>query len=370
MTAEGRLTVPAMRMYLERKAVKMRKWIALLCSSAMLFGILAGCTNQNPGNDNSAAPGVQQSDNAGTPNNTDNTEDKIRIGVSFANLQEERWNREKVYMQEKADELGVEIVFQDGNNEESKQLDQVQNMVSDGIDVLIIVPANADTAATAVAAAKDSGVPVIDYAKFINSDKCDVYIGFSIEQLGVDMAKSAVEIVPKGNYALISGSPNDANTDMCIDGYFSVLQPYIDRGDITVVFDQKTENYSPEKAMNHAENALTQTDNNIDLFLIMNDGMAGGVVAALKQQGLDGQIPVTGLDGELAACQRIAEGTQAFSLYFPLKEQGGKAIDTAVELAQGKTPSLIDGTTETDFGPIPTITLHTKTITKNMSTPI
>lgn len=291
--------------------------------------------------------------------------DKIKIGVSFANMQEERWNREKVFFQNKADELGVEIVFQDANNEETKQLDQVQNLVNSGIQCLIIVPVNAKTAATAVDAAKEAGIPVVDYAKFIDSDKIDVYIGFSIFQLGVDLAKPAVALVPKGNYALIAGSPNDANVSICWEGTYSILQPYIDSGDIKVVYDQQTENYSPEKAMANAENALTQNNNNIDCFIVMNDGMAGGVVAALKNQGLDGKIPVTGLDGELAACQRIAEGTQTFSLYFPLQEQAETALTAAIELAQGITPVEIDSVTATDFGDLPTITLYTKTITQD-----
>lgn len=339
----------------------MKKLLAMLCVVALLVTALCACAETT-----TQTPTQQTETSTTTETETAATADeKIKIGVSFANMQEERWNHEKVFFQEKADELGIDIVFQDANNEENKQLDQVQNLLSDGIDVLVIVPVDAKTAATAVHAAKESGVPVIDYAKFIESNELDLYIGMSIYQLGVDMASEAVKIAPKGNYALISGAPTDSNVPICVEGYYSVLQPYIDKGDITVVFEQLTENYSPEKAMAHAENALTQNDNNIDMFIVMNDGMAGGVVAALKNQGLDGKIPVTGLDGELAACQRVVEGTQAFTLYFPLKEQAGKTVEAAVELAQGKTPSLIDSTTEIAGVEVPTITLRTKTVTKD-----
>jgi len=119
---------------------------------------------------------------------------------------------------------------------------------------------------------------------------------------------------------------------------FNVLQPYIDRGEITVVFDQWTPNWLPANARDNMRVALDANDGRIDAVIAGNDGTAGGAIEALAEWGLAGRIPVAGQDAELAAAQRIVAGTQTMTVYKPIRQLAEVAAELAVAMAKGETP--------------------------------
>ena len=144
---------------------------------------------------------------------------------------------------------------------------------------------------------------------------------------------------PKGNYVLIGGSPTDNNAKMFRDGQMQVLKPFIDSKAITIVADQWAKDWQASEALKHTENALTRSKNNIQAVVASNDGTAGGVIAALAQQKLAGKVLVSGQDADLAACQRVAEGTQSMTVYKPIKLIANRAAELAFAMA---TNSKID----------------------------
>jgi len=318
----------------------MRKFLALALVAFIAIGLFAGC---------------------GEPE-----DDTITIGISFGTLNVERWVKEKEFMENLAKEMGVNVVFQDGQDDATIQHSQIENLISQKVDSLIILAVDTTLASRAVDLAYDAGIPVVCYGRMIESNKLEAYVGFVVRQLGVDIATPLLEAVPKGNIAIILGADTDVNSHLMRDGVYDVYQPAIDRGDINIVFEQFTQDWSPENAMAHVENALTATNNDIQGIISLNDGMAGGIIAALRAQGLDGVIPVTGGDGELAAMQRIVEGSQLMTLYYPVMDIAKEAFLAAVELAEGTSPpSGINHVTDTDLGPIPTINVFSVLITKD-----
>ncbi|MDP4087409.1 MAG: substrate-binding domain-containing protein, partial [Bacillota bacterium] len=134
----------------------------------------------------------------------------------------------------------------------------------------------------------------------------------------------------------IGGAVTDNNAHLFKKGVFNVLQPLIDKGDIKVVYDQWTKDWTPANALVNMEAALKANNNQIDAVIAANDATAGGVIQALKEQGLAGKIPVAGQDAELAAAQRIVEGTQTMTVYKPIKTLTKEAANLAVKLAKGE----------------------------------
>ena len=148
---------------------------------------------------------------------------------------------------------------------------------------------------------------------------------------------------PKGNYVFIKGNQADPNADFLHEGQLEVLKAAIDAGDIKVVGEQYTENWDPAVAQRNMEQILTAADNKVDAVVASNDGTAGGAVAALTAQGLAG-IPVSGQDGDKAALNRIALGTQTVSVWKDSRELGKAAATIALDLAKGAKLADVPGT--------------------------
>lgn len=278
--------------------------------------------------------GTQPKNDSGTGNG--GNDGKIKIGLSVTDLSLERWQHDRDLFVKKAEELGAEVIVQSADNDESKQLTQIQNMLSQGIDVLVVIPVNSDSLSPVIEQAKKEGVEVVAYDRMINNADVDAYVSFDLIRVGEMQAEYLVKLVPKGKYFLMGGSPVDSNARVFREGQMNILQPYIDRGDIEVVGDQWVDKWDANKAMNIMENALTANNNDIDAVVASNDATAGGAIQALAAQGLAGKVPISGQDADLAACQRIAEGTQTMTVYKPIEKIASTAAEVAVKLGKGE----------------------------------
>ena len=259
---------------------------------------------------------------------------KIRIGLSMDTLKEERWQKDRDMFVKRAEELGAEVIVQAADGKDETQVKQAESLLTQGVDVLVVIPHNAEVAASIVEAAKRQNVPVLSYDRLIRNSEPDLYVSFDNERVGEMQAKYILDKAPKGNYILIGGAPTDNNAKMFRQGQMNILQPAIDRGDIKVVADQWARDWLGDEAMKHTENALTQNDNNVVAVVASNDATAGGVVSALQPQGLAGKVFVSGQDAELGALQRIAAGTQSMTVYKPISQLAPRAAEAAVALAK------------------------------------
>jgi len=259
----------------------------------------------------------------------------VRIGVSFDSLQLERWQRDRDAFVARARQLGAEVSVQSADGQDAVQVRQCENLLTRGIDVLVIIPHNGEVMASAVTSAKAQGVPVLSYDRLVRNSDVDVYISFDNKRVGELQAKYLLDHAPRGNYILIGGSPTDNNAHMVRDGQMEVLKPAIDRGEIKVVADQWAKDWLPSEALRHTENALTQANNDVAAVVTSNDSTAGGAIQALAEQKLAGKVYVSGQDADLAAAQRVASGTQSMTVYKPIGPLATKAAEVAVALAKG-----------------------------------
>jgi len=244
------------------------------------------------------------------------TEDKIVIGLSLPTQSEERWVRDKERMEQVAADMGVELLVQVANDDSGQQDSQAKNLLSQGIDVLILAPHDATAAASIVDAAHEEGVPVISYDRLItNTENLDIYLSFDNVKVGELQGEYITNLVSKGKYIILAGAPTDNNAKLFKQGAMVYIQPLIDSGAIEVIMDQAVDGWKPENALKLVENALTMAGNEVDAILAPNDGTAGGAVEALAAQGLAGNVIITGQDASLAGAKRIVEGTQSMTIF-------------------------------------------------------
>lgn len=260
-------------------------------------------------------------------------EKKIKIGFAMDTLKEERWQRDHDAFKAHCEKLNVICEITVADNKADKQSNDVDNLLTKGVDVLVIAPHDATQAASMVEKAKKQNVPVISYDRLINSDKIDLYISHQVPVIGKKIAEYALNKIPKGNYVMVYGASTDNNALIMKKEQLAVLQPAIDRGDIKIVADNFMTDWKPEEALKFAENALTQNNDKIDAFVVSNDGMAGGVIQALAKRNLAGKILVTGQDAGLEALQNIAEGKQTMTIYKPIIPLASAAVEAAIKLA-------------------------------------
>ncbi|MBN9525377.1 MAG: D-xylose ABC transporter substrate-binding protein [Alphaproteobacteria bacterium] len=263
------------------------------------------------------------------------------IGVSWANFQEERWKIDEGAIKARLAELGADYVATDAQSSPTKQLADVEGLLARGVTALIINAWDSEAIRPAVAKAKAEGVPVVGYDRLIEMPEA-FYITFDNKEVGRMQAREVFKLAPKGNYIFIKGASTDPNADILYAGQLEVLKPAMDKGDVKSIGDQYTDKWLPENAQRNTEQMLTRANNNVAAVVASNDGTAGGAVAALTAQGLQG-IPVSGQDGDKAALNRVARGLQTVSVWKDARALGKRSAEIAVDLSKGTAPDKIAG---------------------------
>ncbi len=314
-----------------RKGLKV---FSIILVFAMAITVFAGCGQKAA---EPASEKVTEQAKATESAKDTGSEKKIVVGLSMPTQQEERWVRDTEKMKEEAKKLGIELKVQVANNDVAQQDSQAKNLISQKIDVLILAPQDASAAASIVEAAAEENIPVISYDRLImNTDKLACYISFDNVKVGELQGEYITKLVPKGNYFVMSGAPTDNNAKLFKQGAMKYIQPLVDKGDIKVLIDQPVDDWKPENALKIVENALTTSKNDVQAILAPNDGTAGGAIQAMAAQGLAGKVPITGQDAEVAAAQRIVEGTQSMTIFKDTRLLGEAAIQAAIKLAKGE----------------------------------
>ena len=309
--------------------------------------LLAACTGTGaPATGAATGTPVAGSPAAGSPAAGSPAAGDLTVGVSWNNYNEPRWaNADEPAIKEALAAAGASYRSSDAGSSAEQQLADVENLISQGAQALIILAQDGEAILPAVESALEQGIPVIAYDRLIENDQA-LYITFDNVGVGRLQAEVIYELVPEGNYAIIKGNQADANADFLREGYEQVIGDAAAAGDIDIRCETYTDNWLPDVAQTNMEQCLTQEDNEIDAVLSENDGMAGGVIAALEAQGLAGDVPVSGQDGDPAALTRVALGTQHVSVWKDARELGRAAGEAAVQLAQGTALAEVEGVEE------------------------
>ena len=318
-----------------------RRLVAL--ASAAVFAFAACTTGSGASPSRSAAPsGAATSAPSSAPSGSATA--GCTVGVSWNNYQEERWAKwDEPAIKAAVEAAGGTYVPADAKSSAETQLTNIENLISQGAQVLIILVQDADAIKPAVDSAISQGIPVIAYDRLIEDERA-LYVTFDNVEVGRMQAREIFKLVPKGEYAIIKGNNGDANADFLRAGYEEIIGAAVASGDIVIGGRETyTDNWDPALAQTEMEQFLTASDNKIDAVLSENDGMAGGVIAALAAQGLDGKVPVSGQDGDLAALNRVALGTQSVDVWKDARELGKAAGEAALQLCGGTAVDAITG---------------------------
>jgi D-xylose transport system substrate-binding protein len=300
----------------------------VLMSISLALSVLVGLVLSRKGEDHgaSAAPGGASAEKG-----------ELLIGLSLDTLKEARWQGDRDLFVARCRELGATVLVQSANSEDTRQMQDVEALISRGVKALVIVAHDSKTMAKAVEVAHKSNIPVIAYDRIIRDVDIDLYVSFDNVHIGEQQAQYLVEHLPtpgKGKILRIHGAPTDENAKAFKEGQDKVLKPYLDRGDIRVLHEDWAEDWKPENGKKIVNAAITTAGRGFDAILVANDGTAGGAIQALTEEGIAGKVLVTGQDAELAGLQRIASGSQMMTIYKPIKILASNAAEAAVKLAR------------------------------------
>lgn len=270
----------------------------------------------------------------------------ILVGFSLISFQFFRIAHDLRFFEDRAEEIGLEVVSQAADNDQTKADTQIEAMLAQGIDALVMFPVDVEASVATCARVKaDAGIPIISYNNVIPSPDIDYWVARDNFQVGEIQATSALETAPSGNYVVVSGQAGSDISEEKTEGALRVLQPMIDSGDIKIVSHQFHDAWSPESALNQVEDALTKTNNDVQALISNEDGMMLGGLQALTEQDLDGSVFITGEDLFPETAQAIMEDRVSSSSWTDLISMANAAADAALALASNETPESNDSRT-------------------------
>jgi D-xylose transport system substrate-binding protein len=271
------------------------------------------------------------------------------IAVSWKTFQEERWKTDEAAIKAVVEAAGDKYISTDAQGSAQKQAADIEGLISQKVDVIMVVAFDSDAILPSFKAASDAGVKMLSYDVLVE-DPNALYVTFDNVGVGRLMAKEILAAKPEGNYAFIKGDKGDPNATFLFEGIMEVLKEAMDGGKIKNVCETFTDGWKPDNAQKNMEQCLTSTSNKVDAVVSENDGMASGVVAALEAQGLAGTVPVSGQDGDKAALNRVALGTQTVSIWKDARALGKVAAEAAVAIAEGTDPTTLAGASKFNGG--------------------
>jgi D-xylose transport system substrate-binding protein len=288
------------------------------------------------------------------------TEGKPKVAFLLATLQEERYLKDKKYFEEKATALGLSPFTLSADNDNAKQLSQLEDALSRGAKVVVVQPTDSVAAASYVQKAHAKGAKVVSYDRSIKSEALDVYVSHDAFKVGVIEAEEAVKATGgKGNYVILDGQSGHSVVAEIDRGYMSVLKPLVDKGDIKIVVQKNHDAWSPEQSLKTVEDAIAKTKGDIKAILANNSGMARGAVQAVQAGNLGGKnIFIAGSDADASNANYVCEGKQTIEVLKDIKPLAEKAAEVASLLAQSKP---IEGAT----GKPPVISIPVHLVTKD-----
>ena len=303
--------------------------ILVLCVG-MVF--LAGCGS------------VQEKDSAETEETASagKEEHKIQIGLTVDSFVIERWIRDRDVFVATARELGADVNVQDAGADAEEQISQIEYFISKQVDVIVVIARDCGVLSDVVQKAQNAGIPVISYDRMINNANTDFYISFDNRKVGEIMAQALIDAIPQGgDIFMIQGFSSDNNVKMLKEGFDDTLEDT----NLNVVYEANCDGWTAELAVGYVEEALEKYPH-VKGIMCGNDDIASQVVQVLAENQLAGNVVVIGQDGDLAACQRIVEGTQYMTAFKSIEDLAREAAKYAVEIGSGREASELEGVTE------------------------
>ena len=240
---------------------------------------------------------------------------------------------------------GIPVDIQNANGDESKFGTLCDGMINAGVNVLLIVNLDSDSGSACLKKAQAAGIKTIDYDRLTLGGGASYYVSFDNVEVGRLIGKGldkclAANGKANSNVVYINGDPTDNNAALFKQGYVEGLKPSVDSGKVKIVGDQTGE-WDANKAGTAFEQLFTQNKGAIDGVASANDTMAGGIIARLKANKLNGKVAVTGQDASVAGLQAVLSGDQCMTVYKAIKKEADAAAKLAAALIKGESASSL-----------------------------
>jgi D-xylose transport system substrate-binding protein len=293
-----------------------------------------------------AAPAASEAEAPAAEPVVDESGDTVKVGLSFSDFATERWKNEEVLMRSLLEAKGYEVLSQEANHDVKLQIDQIDNMVSQGVAGLIIIAEDGDALATAVDNAAAAGVKVLAYDRLIKSPNIAAYLSFNNVEVGRQQGLGVMTALDIENWDVaangparvvkLGGSPTDNNAILFRQGQDEIVEPYVEAGKIEIVADQWVDNWDAANALKIMENILVAAGNDIDAVVASNDGTALGALQAMKAQGLAGIVPISGQDATADGVNSIVKGELTVSILKDIRDLSPLAVNMMDQLIKGE----------------------------------
>lgn len=252
-----------------------------------------------------------------------------------------RWETaDRPFLAEAFEAAGVDYDIKNAEGDKARMATLADQMITDGVDVLMLVNLDSESGAAIQQKAADAGVKTIDYDRLTANGSAAVYVSFDDVEVGELQGQGLVDCVDatgtkNPRIVVLNGPPTDSNVAQLAQGYNSVIRPKFDSGDWTLVDDQSVPD--PQSARAVFEQMLAKAGGKVDGVLATNDFLAGSAIAVLQQNDL--KVPVTGQDATVDGLRNILTGDQCMTVYTPVKAEADAAAATAIALATGREPA-------------------------------
>ena len=355
-----------------------KKFLGALLSTAMVATLLAGCGASAEVSTGSAAPAAAEeaapADTAEEAAPADTAEEAApaadtasgggKIGISMPTQSLERWNRDGAYLDEQFRAAGYETILTYSDNDAGRQVNDIQNMLADGVNLLVIAAIDGEALNTAMNEAAEAGVQVIAYDRLIMNDAVSYYVSFDNYTVGTLQGQFVVDTLDLANAGdtvynmeFTAGDPADNNAGYFFNGAYDVVKPYIDAGTLNVVSGQTdfdsvaTNQWNTDTALERAQNILSSyyaDGTQLDVWLCSNDSTALGVAQAITSDYAGGNtVIITGQDGDEANLKNIVDGIQTMTVYKNVSNESIVTLALAQAMLNGET---IDASLIPSFG--------------------
>jgi D-xylose transport system substrate-binding protein len=292
-----------------------------------------------------------------------------QVAFLLSTLQEERYQKDIKYFEARAGELGLRTVVLAADNDNAKQIAQVEDVLTQGAKVLVVQPTDSQAASSYVRLAHERGAKIIAYDRAIVSADLDYYVAHDSYKVGVLEAQAALAATHgHGKYVLLAGQAGHSVATEITRGYDETLAPYIARGDIEIVTKQNHSSWSPEQALRTVEDTLTRTGNKVDAILANNSGMARGAVQAVSAKGLT-NVFIAGADADVANVNYVCQGKQAIEVLKDIQPLAKTAADVAKQLYDGDAPKAA-ATIALAGKPVPFAAVRVEVVTPDTVKPL
>jgi D-xylose transport system substrate-binding protein len=263
-------------------------------------------------------------------------QEKPKIGFLIHDLVSERWKQDMEYFTNRVEALGGEAITKCALGDAQMQIDQGKALIDAGVKVIAVVAVDSKSLSTLVTYADNAGAKIIAYDRLIKDCNLHYYISFNSLRAGELMAQYMVKVKPRGKYVFVNGPASDNNAALVKQGQLRVLQPYIDKGDIKVVFDKSANAWGPLEALLIMDEMTTQNRDSIDVVLAASDGLAEGVIQALSTNSQYKGTLVSGQDAGPNACKNIVMGYQTMSVYKSTRKIATEAANLSMKIARNE----------------------------------